>query len=198
MRIVVHPYQKEKIQSMQNEKGGHPPAYPQHNCGKLNSIFSFPLFFFFFLHFLWVTNLLPFTELLSSFGLFLAQQFQLFDLTPQLDVGGLQSRVARYIQFGTALQTLPTRTHTCRKITVDIESNTSRVAHTASFGAARARGGGDRPNKNGRNQRKSNEKRNNPLDADHSFGPRKSAAKLTASVFRPESNERRGRGPCDG
>ena len=46
MRIVVHPYQKEKIQSMQNEKGGHPPAYPQHNCGKLNSIFSFPLFFF--------------------------------------------------------------------------------------------------------------------------------------------------------
>jgi hypothetical protein len=34
-------------------------------------------------------NLLPFTELLSGFGLLLAEQLQLLHLPPQLDVGRL-------------------------------------------------------------------------------------------------------------
>jgi hypothetical protein len=49
---------------------------------------------------------LPFAELLGRFGLFLAQEFQLFHLPPELDVGRLQGRVAGHVKLGTSLQSL--------------------------------------------------------------------------------------------
>jgi hypothetical protein len=50
--------------------------------------------------------LLPFTELLGRFGLFFAEQFQLFNLPSELDVGGLQGRVTSHVKLGTSLQSL--------------------------------------------------------------------------------------------
>lgn len=62
---------------------------------------------------------MPFAELLGRFGLFLAQEFQLFHLPPELDVGRLQGRVAGHVKLGTSLQSLDGQKNQIKSNSID-------------------------------------------------------------------------------